>query len=352
MRILMVAERMPPSLGGVEKHIEGILGILRSRGHDFALVAPAASETPSSPQTFEDRPVMHIPVRTKTALKYMEAWQWWIRHRGLIDAADVLHFHDVYALLHWFGPLLQLFPGKPRFVTFHGYEMEYPVPKRARFYRALGDRLACRSIAVGHYLPKWFDVRPSSITYGGVHLPEQVFPSPREHRALFVGRLAGDTGIHIYVEGLRILRDEHGISLPLLVCGDGPERDSAQHRARVLGLPVTFLGFHPSPGSLYRECSIALVSGYLAMLEAMAHQRPVFSVFHSPVKEDYLRMFPKSDLLFTISSSPGELAMLLKSFIVGDLLLERQIDDAFRFAGTCSWERLADAYETLWTSIV
>lgn len=346
----MVAERLPPSIGGVEAHIAGITEFLRLRGHELTLVAPAASDKSAPAETVGDCLIIRFPVFEGTRRNYARAWQWWIRHRALIDAADVVHFHDVYALLHWFGPALLLRPKKPRYLTFHGYEMDYPIPLRARLYRKLAARLVLQSIAVGHYLPKWFDIRPHYITYGAVHIPEETFPLPPTHHALFVGRLARDTGIHIYLEGLRMLQDDHGISLPLTVCGDGPERESAEKHARALRASVTFLGFQATPERLYRESSIAFASGYLAMLEAMAHRRPVFSVFHNTVKSDYLTLIPESDTFFTISASPEELAAGLKNFMWGDVRLQRQIDDAFRFASGQTWVRLAETYETLWSA--
>jgi hypothetical protein len=147
-----------------------------------------------------------------------------------------------------------------------------------------------------------------------------------------------------------MLQEDHGICLPLTVCGDGPERESAELTARDLKAPVTFLGFEAAPEQLYRQSSVAFVSGYLAMLEAMARRRPVFSVFHSVVKSDYLSLMPEADRLFTISSSAAHLAERLKRFIADDPLFTAQIDRAFAFARACTWAALAETYESLWLS--
>jgi glycosyltransferase involved in cell wall biosynthesis len=225
--------------------------------------------------------------------------------------------------------------------------MVVPVPKRARFYRTVAARITQGSICVGHYLTRWFDLHPDAVTYGAASIPSASVP-PAPLKVLYVGRLAEDTGIDIYIEGLGILRRQHGVDLPLVVCGDGPKRDASEALARQQGIQTDFVGFQPAPERFFSDCSIVFASGYLAILEAMAYRRPVFSVCHNPVKSDYLRLMPEADRILTVAESPENLAALLKEWCDGSLDHEKKVERAYEFAREQSWSRLVETYERVW----
>jgi glycosyltransferase involved in cell wall biosynthesis len=292
--------------------------------------------------------ILFIPRTGRRWRDYLRAWRWWGEHRSVLADAEVLHFHDVYALLHWFGPARLLCPGKQFYLTYHGYEMCYPIPHRATFYRWLAQRWVSGSICVGHYLTKWFHLQPQAATYGAVTVPPGLVASPAEPRAVFVGRLASDTGLDIYLRGLGLLKRQFRLTLPLTVCGDGPSRSELEKLARNEGVQADFVGFVPEPTQYLSQASIALVSGYLAMLEAMAHRRPVFSVYHTPVKADYLRMVPGAEQMFAIASGPEELAAQLAALLSGQHDPSKQLEQAYKFAARHSWARLTETYIGLW----
>jgi glycosyltransferase involved in cell wall biosynthesis len=344
----MVTERFEPAIGGVEKHVGGLARALAGRGYRVTVVAPAHQSDLRSEELIDGVSVHRIPVSRQSPRRYLFAWSWWLNNRDLVRSADILHFHEVYALLHWSGPLLLLWGKKPRFVTFHGYEMAVPVPKRARLYRAVASRITHGNICVGHYLTKWFDIQPDAVIYGAVSLPSEPVPST-SLKALYLGRLARDTGIDIYIEGLGILRRQHGIDLPLVVCGDGPERDTAQTLALRQGIQASFLGFQPAPERFLADCSVVFTSGYLAILEAMAYKRPVFSVYHNPVKADYLQLMPGAHRILTVAESPQRLASLLKEYYERSLELDEKVEWAYQFACDQSWSRLVETYEAVWS---
>jgi glycosyltransferase involved in cell wall biosynthesis len=114
------------------------------------------------------------------------------------------------------------------------------------------------------------------------------------------------------------------------------------------GIEGEFMGFVPDPGAYLSDASVALTSGYLAMLEAMAHRRPVFSVYHTPVKADYLQLMPGAGELFTVAADADQLAVQLRAALLGRHDLRRQVKQAFEFASRQTWSTLADAYEELW----
>jgi glycosyltransferase involved in cell wall biosynthesis len=348
MRVLMVAERLPPAIGGVERHVAGLVRELAKRGCEVTAVAPAHMQGLAEEQNVDGARVLRLSRTGRRRRDYLRAWRWWAEHQSLLAEADLVHFHSVYALLHWFGPARLLCPGKQFYLTYHGYEMRFPVPHRARLYRWLAERWVGGSICVGHYLIKWFHLQPQAVTYGAVTVPSGLFASPAEPHAVFVGRLSPDTGLDIYLRGLGLLRRQYHLTLPLIVCGDGPSRSELEKLARNEGVEANFVGFVPQPTHYLSQASIALVSGYLAMLEAMAHRRPVFSVYHTPVKADYLRMVPGAEQMFTIADHPEGLAAQLAALLSGQHDPSEQVEQAYEFAARHSWAQLAEMYIRLW----
>lgn len=348
MHVLMVAEALPPAVGGVEGHVAGLTRELLERGYKVTLVAPAHAGGSLCGETIEGGDTVWIPRTGWRRTDYPKAWSWWLGRRGLLREADVIHFHDVYALLHWFGPARLICPGKPTFLTFHGYEMLHPVPLRARLYRKLGSRLVRGSICVGHYLARWFALRPDAVTYGAVTPPEEHPTAGREPMAVFLGRLSRDMSPGIYLRALGTLKREHGLVLPIKVCGDGPLRAAMEEVASREGIDAEFLGWVSDPAPYLRGATVAFVSSYLAMLEAMAHRVPIFAVYSGPVKADYLRMIPGAEGLFRMASTPSELAGQLARELSGREDSRGQLERAYRFAAEHTWGRLAETYIQLW----
>jgi glycosyltransferase involved in cell wall biosynthesis len=350
MRVLMVAERLPPGIGGVERHVAGLARELTSRGLQVTLVAPCDAGGPPGAPEARDVQILHIPRTGRRWRDYVRAWGWWTEHRWALAQADLLHFHDVYALLHWFGPARLLCPGKRLYLTYHGYEMRCPVPHRARFYRWLAERWVGGSLCVGHYLIKWFHLRPEAVTYGAVTVPREPPARPAEPHAVFMGRLAPDTGLDMYLGGLGLLKRRYQLTLPLIVCGDGPYRSRLERQALKERVDATFMGFVAEPAQYLSQSSVALVSSYLAMLEAMAYRRPVFSVYHTPIKADYLRMVPGADQMFQVAGSSDQLASQLAALLSGRDDPSDRVAQACSFARRYTWQRLARTYIDLWSS--
>ena len=348
MHVLMVAEHLPPDIGGVERHVAGLARELIQWGIELTLVAPTSDRQPSISAKKNKLRIIRIPRYTFSSRDYIYAWRWWLARRSLLNDIDLIHFHDVYTMLHWFGPAHLLAPTMPRFLTFHGYEMRFPIPRRAKFYRRLAGMIASASICVGHYLVKWFRIQPQIITYGAATLPQEPPPTPSAPAAAFVGRLAPDTGLDIYLKGLGLLRRQHKVDISIFICGEGPLRSALVELARREQVRATFIGPVSDPGPFVSQASMVFSSGYLSMLEAMAFRRPVFSVFHSPVKYDYLKQMPGAGELFSISSSPEQLAAEVMSHLSKNNNGISQVERAYDFAAQQSWSKLAGNYIELW----
>ena len=96
-------------------------------------------------------------------------------------------------------------------------------------------------------------------------------------------------------------------------------------------------------------CSqFAFVSSYLSILEAMASECFVFSVYKNRIKEDYLKLIPDADQMMTINPDPVQLAEIIKEACDHGEAFRSLAERGRGFARDQSWERLANTYLKLW----
>jgi glycosyltransferase involved in cell wall biosynthesis len=133
-----------------------------------------------------------------------------------------------------------------------------------------------------------------------------------------------------------------------VICGDGVLRDELERYCREEGLKVTFKGFIQDPSDYLVRCQYGFVSGYLSILEAMASQCLVFSVYKNKIKEDYLKLMPDGDKMMIIAADPNRLAEYLKRAWEGEATFREHKNRASAFAQDQSWEKLAKIYRELW----
>lgn len=261
----------------------------------------------------------------------------------LILEAELIHCHDFSSLIKWFLPFRLIFPGKPVHVTFHGWEGNFPPRRHIVFARKIVEALARTNLCIGSYITTWYGTRPNAVSHGCVIMPDHFIE--KSDRAIFLGRLEPDTGILTYLEALALLA-KRGILIPVDVFGDGSLAKQVAEFVSAHGLDITFHGFVSNPEAHLARARYAFVSGYLAILEAMAHRALVFSVYDTPLKHDYLASLPTGTL--RIASSAGELAEQLSEAITQSTESQAQIQSAENWARKQSVSALADLYERLW----
>lgn len=332
MRILMLTPSFPPAIGGVETHVRRVSEQLSARGHQVRVLTHGAgpSEETRGP----------LAVTRQPQLPWHRAWR---AARPYLAAADIVHCHDAYSYLHFVLPSWLLPPRRPVFLTFHGYE-GFPIPGEAIRRRAFVRRRVRNALCVGEFICRWYHTRCFGVTYGGADPVPSPPPVPRLPSAIFVGRLAEDTSLLLYLDALSILRRVHGRTLPLVVVGDGPLRPIAQRLAEAQRLNVKFLGTLPDPTPLFAEASFAFVSGYLAIWEALARRRLVFSVYENELKRDYLTGFPESEQVLSIAPDADTLADQLLAHLEDHELGEDTRDRGAALAAEHTWDRVADLY--------
>jgi glycosyltransferase involved in cell wall biosynthesis len=114
---------------------------------------------------------------------------------------------------------------------------------------------------------------------------------------MFVGRLVRRKGVHILLEGVRLLR-ERQVDVNLTIVGDGPELDQLQRTVTEQNLPVRFLG-KKTPREireLLREAAVLCAPSTtaegempealgLVLLEAQAMGVPVVATRNGGIEE-------------------------------------------------------------------
>lgn len=340
MTILFLTRLFYPHVGGVEKHVSEIARILTKRGHTVTVITEELSGQKLQNYRSARREIVRIPKHRDGWSKKFFIWKWLWLHRKLIQSADIVHCHDVF---FWFLPFRFLFPRKPVYTTFHGYEARFPPTKRATLVRKLSEKLSWGNICIGDYIAKWYGTRPTYVTYGGVNkvksskLKVQSYNS--KFKILFVGRLEEDTGVPIYLTALEKLKNR-GIAFSFEVCGDGSLRSKVEAYGKVHG-------FVQDISPYLKSAVVVFASSYLAILEAMVAERPVFAVYANALKEDYLRMSPFAQFI-TSEADPTSLANKLERLMRNPHEKNLVVKKAHDWAVQHSWDDVVDLYRKLW----
>ena len=146
MKILFMSRYKWPHVGGVEKHVYELVKRLKVKGNGVKIISE------------EDIRQPHIKF-----LGLIYIWFWMFRNRKLIENADIVHCHDVFI---WYLPFRFLYPKKPVYTTFHGWEGIWPIPWKNILSKRLATKLSWGTFAVGHYIEKYYGIRADKITYG------------------------------------------------------------------------------------------------------------------------------------------------------------------------------------------
>jgi glycosyltransferase involved in cell wall biosynthesis len=329
MEILMLVRLFHPHLGGVEKHVLNLCLDLKERGHNVELLTEQYDKRLPLNEEYMGirvRRIPHASVKSKLFL-----WKYMLSNKKYILNYNVIHVHDVF---WWYIPLVF----HRFYITFHGYEGSCKPKHRAVFQRFVADKLSKGSICVGSFMMKWYKAKPNIVIYGAGNIK----PKSRSYlnNAVFYGRFDDDTGILVYIDMVRKLKNE----LMLNVYGDGPQ----------LGLVVSVIEangnmkLHPwnsNIDKLLRESRYIFVSRYLSILEAMQAKRLVFAVYNNEIKKDYLMCHPMAKNMI-IAGSASELADKFNHLT--DEQEHIMIERAYAWAKEQTWEKLADQYLDLW----
>jgi len=343
LTIIFLSRSYYPNIGGVEKHIYELSKRLVSRGCKITILAEDAVTKSISIAEKEyllgGVDVIRIPVGHQDWFKKFRIWKWIWENREIFIKADLTHCHDVF---YWYLPIALLYPLKPVYTTFHGYE-GYPVKLKAIIYRKVFEYMSNGSICVGEFMRKWYHANPTKVIYGAVNISKISAVRPKKNSAIFIGRLDEHTGIDAYVQAVSLIRKKIP-DFTLTVFGDGPLREKIKKDG------IIIKGENPYADKEISKYEYAFVSRYLAILEAMAAKRLVISYYDNPIKKDYLSMTPYGELIIQENSAKG-IALSVGGNVYDnkDPNLSLRINNAYLLVQEQSWDFLAMEHLKFWT---
>lgn len=297
MRVCVVSHYMPPHQGGVERVASAVAHAYARAGHEVTWVATAP---PAPAGRSDEHAIRHLRVAAWNGLERRLSIPYPLPGpSGLREVAraareaDVVHVHDCLYATSVAASLATHRARQRVLVTQHVGFVRFGVfanMAQLAAYRTIGAHVIRSAAHVAFVSPavrSWFDrigVRPreSSVVPNGVDT--QAF-RPTEGRtearialglatpgplALFVGRLVPKKRIREAVEATRLAR------VPLLVVGDGQERDALEGASHVRHIPNVAPERMPD---VYRAADIFVLPSRgegmpVALLEALASGLP------------------------------------------------------------------------------
>ncbi|MBW7955313.1 glycosyltransferase family 4 protein [Patescibacteria group bacterium] len=351
MHVIFLSKRYWPATGGVERHILFLTEALQRQYPKLRVTIITEQHDRSLPlqETKDNREIYRIPLLPSLEQPELKKsiWTWMRQQKSLLQSADIIHVHDVF---FWLLPSLPFVRAKKICTTFHGYEPPGPPTWRQRAWHQLAEVLSDGNICIGGFHQKWYGVEPTITSFGAVKKISQTVATPKEKtgkkKLLFVGRLEEDTGIWEYLIALWHLYElKLSPQFLLNVIGDGPLRFELEHFVQQNKLPVHFLGQQEVTPSIYQDADVALVSGYLSILEALSAGVPVIATCGTQLKADYLRFTPFAHWITTARPGNELLVAIEKQLVQGTALPS----EAIHWAEQQTWESLAAKYMQLWS---
>jgi len=384
MHIIHLADHFYPHGGGVEYHLEKISEHFLADGHRVTIITVQESSDLALHEEWRGFHILRLPTfdwsrpgwrvvqnagsgLTKTIEK-VHRWGQMIRLLPFLRTAQVVQIHDVF---WWIAPLWWLIPTQV-YMTFHGYESEQGPHWRQKLMHQVAVVFTDGSLAIGGFHEEWYGVQPSLVKFGAIdpalflnsdksgHQPSRENDTPV--RVVYLGRLQPGTGVDTLVEAVSLLPRELQKRLHVEIYGQGKLRDQLQDSisGHHLSDSISLHGFVPTAREELKTADLAVVSQYLAILEALAVGVKTLSYAGSAFKAAVLQSLPVSEAL-TLTRSAAEMAEQLAILVSDqdqlhsnggkpDPLTEKthQRMAAQQWARSQTWDEMVQAYYQLW----
>lgn len=242
-------------MGGVEAYIREVTKELENKKHKVKIISENNIKYP------------HIRFFGLLCI-----WFWLWQNKRLIKWAEIVHCHDVFI---WYLPFRFLYPKKPVFTTFHGWEGSWPIPWKNVLLKRLAAKLSKSTIAVGKYIEKYYGIKADKIIYGGINSLQRNTSATVRRSLLYLGRLEPDTGLPLFLRWL----DTNHPSPTINFVGDGPLRKECERYGKVHGFG--------DPKPFLKKADICIPGGYLSYIEAKTAGCKIMTFADNPLKKDY-----------------------------------------------------------------
>jgi len=316
MKIVFIAHKFYPHIGGVEKHVKELGLELTRRGHEVTVVTNKDNNKLNEKDKYRSINIVRFSFPQIKLLGLVSIWYWMLKNRKLFMEADVVHIHDVFI---WYLPLRLFYPSIKLYITHHGWEGKSPIPSWYIFLKRTSTWLTDGSICVGKYIEKYYGINADKVIYGAVKALAQRNTVKNKKGVLYVGRLEEDTGLKELLKEIsaKIFRGLSSGKNSVAFVGDGSMRKECEKYGKVHGFVNT--------NCLFAKTGTIVPGGYLAALEAMANKCEVKVYWSNTLKKDYWLMTP-----------------FYKH------IKRRDVKKAYEWAIKQTWGNMANVYLELW----
>lgn len=299
MKIICISPCYSPSLGGVETHVRQVAEHLVELGHVVTVFTTQSDPASPLSETIDGVQIERLP--ESSVGHKVKTWQWIRQRRAQLLEADSIHVHDVG---WWLVPVL-LRLRKKLFITFHGWEGQWPIRWQAKVHRWLIAKAFRASIHIGDWIKEFYWDTPQLVLYGGVAKrikPSQAdlhsIESDKRLKIVFLGRLVNENAVAEYCRLAEQL-EQNGLKVSITWVGDGPLKKQCRAYGEVTGMVR-------QPQRQLRQADVVWSSSYLSILSAQALGKPVWALWDNELKHRYLASLP-NHLGLTVAGSADSL---------------------------------------------
>lgn len=375
MRICFYTETALPKIGGQQVVVDRVARQLVALGHDVTvLTQPPRRPLVINDSTFPYRVVRHPRFLSTTALV-----GWYRRYLLRLHRErrfDVIHTHSLYPTA-WIASLAKQQLGVPLVLTSHGGDvreggLRLRKPRLHERFVA-GVRDADALVAISRFTHDGFlqfdpTAEPRIVDIpNGVDVAEYAASVPRPadldagvrvgSYVLYLGRLSRQKGVDVLVSAMGLIRGDRA-NVPLVVVGDGPEREKLRTLSEKIGQNrVIFAGPRTASDKVWllqnAACTVMPSRDYeafgLVALESYAAGRPVI-VSDLPGLADLVR--PGVTGAVVPPDAPEPLAAAIEQMFVNPAATSAMGAAGRQFAASFDWRNIALRHVELYQRLV
>lgn len=324
-----------PDKGGVERHVFEVSQVLKNDQLHIIVITQQANLNQKYFEVIGGISIYRMP---KDAFSKIKIWSWMWKNRKIVTNATIVHAHDVG---WWLVPLLPFIRSK-LFVTFHGWEGEYPVPVLHKLHRFLLAQVAVGTVHVGKYIQKFYWDRPTAVVYGGVNT-KKITPASfdsTKNTIVFVGRLEKENDVLLYIDLFQKLQGRHP-NFSILWVGDGHYRPVCEKYGRVTGMVS-------NPSDYYVDALLVCAASYLSILEALQMGKLIVALYSSPLKKQYIELLPFASQMIC-GRDISKIISKIETAVSDPEKITTQLQKIQAEVNTLyTWRTVAETYLQLW----
>jgi len=297
LRVCLVLDWHPGSIGGVQSHVRDLARLLSSRGFDVCIVSRRIGEGDIDIEYSEGHYLIDSILPIETLFVPPDP-------NSLVDALfklkpDIVHSHHIFTLTPLFALKAASNLNIARLATNHSIFLAYdfrflwntislilPTRYYLQYSQAVVSISKAADLFVESIMGSDFKAKRYVIP-GGVDSNKFTPPEkePEDDIVLFIGRLVYRKGLHVLIKAFSRIASKRDIKL--YVIGKGYMEIPARILAKTYGVDnkIHFLGVIPEhiKPNIYRKAKIVVVPSIfneslgIVALEAMASGRPVIA---------------------------------------------------------------------------